>query len=78
LIRKPQLVLADEPTGSLDVQTGEQIMKLIHALQASEGFILVLVTHDPQHAAQCRERYVLRDGKLQRMNETDALLSPGH
>ena len=78
LIRKPKLVLADEPTGSLDVQTGEQIMKLIHSLQADEGFILLLVTHDPQHAAACRERYILREGQLQKLSGTDAVLHQGH
>jgi putative ABC transport system ATP-binding protein len=63
LITEPQVILADEPTGSLDSKTGAEVMALFLSLHA-EGRTLILVTHDNQIASQCKRRVVLADGAL--------------
>jgi putative ABC transport system ATP-binding protein len=63
LVNDPPLVLADEPTGNLDSQTGEQILGLFHALHA-EGVTVVLVTHEMAVAAQAQRVIRMRDGKI--------------
>ncbi len=59
------IVLADEPTGSLDQKTGEQVMDLLFATTREAGVALVLVTHDPQLAARCDRRFAMREGRLE-------------
>ncbi|MDQ2138996.1 ABC transporter ATP-binding protein [Alcaligenaceae bacterium A4P071] len=61
---EPALLFADEPTGSLDVATGETVIDLMFALHREQGTTLVLVTHDPQLAARCAEQIVLKAGRL--------------
>ena len=61
---KPDLLLADEPTGSLDHATGAAIMDLMFALNREGGTTLVLVTHDPQLAARCERRLTIDAGQL--------------
>jgi putative ABC transport system ATP-binding protein len=60
LVNRPQLILADEPTGALDSQTSEDIMRVLAALNA-QGMTVVLVTHEPDWA---RRRIVFRDGHI--------------
>ncbi len=62
LIIKPALLLADEPTGNLDVETGEKIAALLFDLVEKENKTLILVTHNPFLAAQCREIKTLEKG----------------
>ena len=64
LIGSPRLLLADEPTGSLDSATGHEVMALLAALHAELGLTIVIVTHDQQVAAACPRRIALRDGRL--------------
>ena len=61
---QPDLLLADEPTGSLDHATGESIMDLMFALNREQGTTLVLVTHDRQLAAKCERSLVIQAGRL--------------
>ncbi|MBI1408106.1 MAG: ATP-binding cassette domain-containing protein [Caulobacter sp.] len=61
LANSPGLLLADEPTGALDTQTGEEVLELFKSLNA-EGLTLVIVTHDLEVAAQTRRRITFRDG----------------
>jgi len=61
LAPRPRLLLADEPTGNLDGETGERVMDLLFSL--SEGMTLVLVTHDPALAARCGRVVGIRDGR---------------
>ena len=61
---QPQLLLADEPTGSLDFATGEQVMKLMFDLNRELGTTLVLVTHDRGIAAQCERRITIEAGRI--------------
>ncbi|HYW56521.1 MAG TPA: ABC transporter ATP-binding protein [Polaromonas sp.] len=63
LVNRPQLILADEPTGALDSQTSEDIMKLLTTLNA-QGMTVVLVTHENDVAAWARRRIVFRDGHI--------------
>jgi putative ABC transport system ATP-binding protein len=63
LVNSPQLILADEPTGALDSQTSEDIMKLLTELN-QQGMTVVLVTHEHDVAAWARRRIVFRDGLM--------------
>ncbi len=61
----PALVLADEPTGNLDVSTGEAVIELMFSLNAEAGTTLVLVTHDGALAARCGRSLRLAAGRLE-------------
>jgi putative ABC transport system ATP-binding protein len=63
LANHPVLVLADEPTGALDTQTSEDIMRLLQRLNA-EGITIILVTHEPDVAMHARRILRFRDGRL--------------
>ena len=58
IVGKRQLLLADEPTGSLDTASGDEVIELIAALPARHGTAVVLVTHEPRFASWCRPRRV--------------------
>jgi putative ABC transport system ATP-binding protein len=61
---EPKLLLADEPTGNLDLATGATVMDLLFSLRAQLGSTLLLITHDPLLAARCDRRVSLLDGKV--------------
>ncbi|HYP82605.1 ABC transporter ATP-binding protein [Variovorax sp.] len=61
---QPALLLADEPTGSLDFATGEQVMRLMFDLNRELGTTLVLVTHDRGIAARCERRITIEAGRV--------------
>lgn len=63
LANRPRLLLADEPTGALDTQTGREIMELFQALNR-QGVTVVVITHDAEVAAYARRIVRLRDGRL--------------
>lgn len=63
IVKKPPLLLADEPTGSLDSETGKSIMEILTALNG-QGTTIVLVTHDEDVAACCKRKIFLSDGKI--------------
>jgi len=64
LVNNPQIILADEPTGNLDSQSGKEIMAMFHHLN-SEGKTIVLVTHDPDLAKQAKRIVVIKDGQIE-------------
>jgi putative ABC transport system ATP-binding protein len=64
LVNDPALILADEPTGNLDSDTGREIMSVLDALHA-EGHTILLVTHETYIAEHARRRIHLRDGRIQ-------------
>lgn len=64
LLQRPQILLADEPTGNLDARTGESIHELMLRLNAQHGMTLIVVTHNAQLAASMRARWELRAGEL--------------
>ena len=61
LVQEPDIILADEPTGNLDSQTGDEIMAIFDSLQA-EGQTIIIVTHEEEIAARCQRVIRLRDG----------------
>jgi putative ABC transport system ATP-binding protein len=64
LVHDPLLVLADEPTGNLDEETGRQVLDLLDRLTRQQGKNLILVTHSSEAAAYADRILILRDGKL--------------
>ncbi|HWY91161.1 MAG TPA: ABC transporter ATP-binding protein [Solirubrobacteraceae bacterium] len=64
LSTEPKLLLADEPTGSLDTQRGREVLELLTELCRERGVAIVLVSHDPQAAGYADRVLALRDGKL--------------
>lgn len=63
-VGRPPILLADEPTGSLDARTGEAVIELMFELNRERGSTLVLVTHDPGVAARCGRRIELAAGRI--------------
>jgi putative ABC transport system ATP-binding protein len=61
---EPRLLLADEPTGNLDPETGRAVMDLMFAEVARRGTTLLLITHDPELARRCARRLKLVEGRL--------------
>jgi putative ABC transport system ATP-binding protein len=70
LINDPPLLLADEPTGNLDNETGRGVLRLLEGL-VGEGRTVILVTHDDEVAARGQVRFTLRDGVLREWKEGD-------
>jgi putative ABC transport system ATP-binding protein len=64
LMLDPPLLLADEPTGNLDSETGSQVLSLLFALARQRGMTLVMATHSEEAARLARRRIVLRDGRV--------------
>jgi lipoprotein-releasing system ATP-binding protein len=64
LINRPELILADEPTGNLDRRTGKEVLAYILSVRERLGAALVLVTHDPQIGAAGTRRLTMVDGEL--------------
>ena len=63
VVGEPRLLLADEPTGSLDTKSGAGVMEILRSLHAS-GTTVVVITHDNELAAQMPRRVYLRDGEI--------------
>jgi putative ABC transport system ATP-binding protein len=72
LLMQPPLVLADEPTGNLDSQTGERVLELLEKACREEGATLLLVTHDPSIADRADRVVHIKDGLI----ATDELRAP--
>ena len=64
IVNSPKLLLADEPTGALDSQSGAQVMELFQKLN-DEGVTVLMITHDPDIAAHAKRVVTIRDGVLQ-------------
>ncbi len=64
LVNNPSLLLADEPTGNIDTETGEEIMGLFHDLNR-QGHTIVVVTHEPEIAEHANRLITIRDGRIQ-------------
>jgi putative ABC transport system ATP-binding protein len=73
LVRSPRVVLADEPTGALDVETGGQVMALLAQATAENGAALITITHDLSVAALASRQYRLAAGHLSPLVEASAL-----
>jgi putative ABC transport system ATP-binding protein len=65
LAPSPAVLIADEPTGNLDADTGQQIADLLFSKQAERGMTMILVTHDPSLAARCSRQIKVRSGEIE-------------
>jgi putative ABC transport system ATP-binding protein len=65
LANNPGLILADEPTGELDTQTGGEIMRMLERLNREKSVTVLVVTHNPELAARARRRVRITDGVLE-------------
>ena len=65
LITKPQIILADEPTGALDSKTSVEVMQLLKKLNTDEGMTQIIVTHDPNVGAQTNRIIRIKDGIIE-------------
>jgi len=74
IVTRPAVLLADEPTGNLDTQTGEEIMDLISTLNRDQGITVLMVTHEPEMAAHAKRVIRFIDGRVEsdRRNGEDA------
>ncbi|MBM4338311.1 MAG: ABC transporter ATP-binding protein [Deltaproteobacteria bacterium] len=63
LVLEPKILLADEPTGNLDSKTGESVFALLHELNRLKNVTIIIVTHNPNLAAQMPRQVILTDGK---------------
>jgi putative ABC transport system ATP-binding protein len=66
LVNRPQIILADEPTGALDSRTSVEIMSIFQQLNRESGITMIVVTHEPDIAAYARRNIHFRDGRLQK------------
>jgi putative ABC transport system ATP-binding protein len=75
VVGRPELLLADEPTGNLDGATGRQVIDLLFAVQRRHGTTLVLITHDAALAGRCGRVVRIGDGRV--IDQGQHALSPG-
>jgi putative ABC transport system ATP-binding protein len=73
LVNRPNILLADEPTGALDSKTGKEILDLFEQLQRENGITVIVVTHDPNVARRAHRVVTIRDGRI----ESDISRQPG-
>jgi putative ABC transport system ATP-binding protein len=64
LVTKPSIILADEPTGNLDSQSGAEIMTIFRQLNEENGNTIIVITHDPEIAEQAKRSIWIRDGLI--------------
>ena len=64
LVTNPILILADEPTGSLDTASSEEVMRILKDLHAKTDLTIIIITHNPSLAEECQRMIELRDGKI--------------
>ena len=64
LINNPQIILADEPTGNLDSNSSEVVMRTLESINGEMGKTILLVTHDPMIASFCKRIIFLKDGQV--------------
>lgn len=69
LVARPNVLLADEPTGNLDSNTGQEILDLLHKLNEQEQLTILMVTHDPHIAEQAHRTVKLCEGRMQTVKD---------
>jgi len=76
-VNQPRLILADEPTGNLDSEHGDEVMKMLSQLNA-EGTTIVMVTHSPEHAAVATRTIRMLDGQVVQEGRAARLMEVSH
>jgi putative ABC transport system ATP-binding protein len=69
LANDPAIILADEPTGALDTQTGEEILGIFEKLNRENGITIIMITHDPEIAQHATRTIWIRDGLIQETHD---------
>jgi putative ABC transport system ATP-binding protein len=64
LVKNPDLILADEPTGNLDTKSSAEVIEMLHSLNENDGKTIVVVTHDTEVAEAMKRIIALRDGRI--------------
>jgi len=64
LVNKPEIILADEPTGDLDSKTGEKILELLQALNQKEKVTIIIATHEDKIVKKTKRKIILKDGRV--------------
>ncbi len=77
LLFSPPVLFADEPTGNLDSESSERLWTLLADLASANRMLVVMVTHEPAAAAHCRRAFVLQDGRVRAVLETEGLDASG-
>ena len=77
LVNRPAIILADEPTGNLDSQSGKEIMEILQRLNQEQGITIVLVTHDPHIGNHAQRILHLFDGKIVREETVTTPINAG-
>lgn len=72
LVGRPRILLADEPTGNLDVSTGQEIIDVLSQLNREDGLTIIMVTHDQAIAARADRRVRLLDGRIEDTGSSDS------
>ena len=75
LINDPKIIMADEPTGSLDTQNRDEIQQLISSLCAEKGYTFLMVTHDPTLASIAHRVVTMRDGRIESIKTRELQLT---
>lgn len=73
LIRNPELIVMDEPTGNLDSDHSHEIMSIIHTMNKEHGHTILMVTHDPLIASYANQVIFIRDGKIDALLQKETL-----
>ena len=71
IVNQPKVLFADEPTGNLDSTTGDVIEKLLFDYNKKNGTTLIIVTHDPELAEKCDMQIAIKDGKIEKITESN-------
>jgi len=64
LVNQPKIIFADEPTGNLDIESGNQVMDLLKKIQIERKITVIMVTHNSDYLSYCTRKIALRDGKV--------------
>jgi putative ABC transport system ATP-binding protein len=76
IVVHPDLLIADEPTGSLDSVNGRRVLQLLRSLNESKGLTIVMATHSDEAAAFATRQLHMRDGRLEKVGDQDVVSSP--
>jgi putative ABC transport system ATP-binding protein len=76
MVNRPEVLLADEPTGNLDTKRSVEIVGVLKELNRSAGLTIVMVTHNPELARQAGRMFEMRDGRINQLAKIDQAASP--